>query len=102
MPPESLSMLAVIKPGPSTVRKSSIRIRQRLSIGQSEEFNLNSLTAYSKAEIFNVWIARMQLHDPPVLPPPAGLSYRLQAGRAGCTCRTVRRLHPDALPLDWR
>ena len=49
MPPESLSMLAVIKPGPSTARKSSIRIRQRLSIGQGEEFNLNSLTVYSKA-----------------------------------------------------
>src|ERR1700689_540883 len=32
MPPESLSILAVIKPGPSTARKSSMRIRQRLSI----------------------------------------------------------------------
>jgi len=49
MPPESLSMLAVIKPGPSTARKSSIRIRQRLSIGQGEAFNLNSLTLHSKA-----------------------------------------------------
>src|SRR5579859_123245 len=32
MPPESLSTLAVMKPGPSTARNSMIRIRQRFHI----------------------------------------------------------------------
>ncbi len=46
MPPESLSTLAVMNPGPRTARNSMIRIRQRFHIGADSCWRLVYIVSF--------------------------------------------------------